>query len=146
MVVLKNFFVVLLVVSFVVSVMTFGSGRVFSSSVYFEGIVNGVKEIPDIQGLVEIWRVSEEPDFGYSGTGGGAGGGSGHAGGRGRETQEGFWNKASAFFESVGKFFAAIGTFFSNLWESVMYIVKILVGVFAMVPKFMPWNATVPIL
>ena len=134
MVVLKNFFVVLLVISFVVSVMTFGSGRVFSSSVYFEGIVKGVKEIPDIQGLVEIWRVSEEPDF--------------EVGSDSSEVddEKGFWNKASAFFESVGKFFAAIGTFFSNLWESVMYIVKILVGVFAMVPKFMPWNATVPIL
>lgn len=134
MVVLKNFFVVLLVVSFVVSVMTFGSGNMFSSSVYFEGIVNGVKEIPDTQGLVDIWRVSEEPDFEISSDSSEV------------DSEQGFWDKASAFFKSVGKFFSAIGAFFTNLWESIMYIVKILVGVFAMVPKFMPWNATVPIL
>ena len=133
-VVLKSFFAVLFVISFAVSVMTYGSGKVFSSSAYVEGIVNGVQEIPDIQGLVDIWRVSDEPDF--------------EIGSDSSEVddEKGFWNKASAFFKSVGNFFSAIGTFFTNLWESIMYIIKILVGVFAMVPKFMPWNATVPML
>ena len=140
MAVLKNFFIIFMVIVFSVSVLTYGSGRTFSTFAYFSGIVNGFNDIPDIQGLIDIWKDSES-EFArerleystrsvYSSR---------------SSDDDGFFAKVGDFFDYVSDFFSAIGRFFSNLWESIAYIVKMIFGIFALIPRFLPWNATVPI-
>lgn len=133
MVDLSKFFTVFLVLAFVVAVMTFQTGTAFSSYAYVNGIAKGINEIPDIQGLVNIWRSSDEPDFDIDQVSSEV------------DSEQGFWDSALSFFESVGDFFRAVGRFFVNVWDSIMYIVDMVVKIISLIPLFMPWNAVVPI-
>ena len=125
MVALKKGFLIFFALLFVVSVYVYGTTNRFSSEAYLENLSLSIADIPDIQGLVDIWS-----DGGGVGS---LGGGSGHAGGRSTDEEQ-------TLLEVVNEFFADIGRFFRNIWSSILYIVDIIKGVFELLPAFLPWN------
>lgn len=107
-------------------VLCYGSASRFSLEVYITRIAERFEAVPGIDGLVEIWTGTteegeEEADPEFADT----------------DTRN--------IFKLCKNFFVAIGRFFKNLWDSIVYIIRMLAGIVRVLPALIPWNATVPI-
>lgn len=133
----KKAITILLAVTFVVCVICYGSNKRFSFERWIENIAAGVSEIPSIQGIIDIWDQGKTAsDMQRAGPGGGDNSGGEYVGGDEERTN---------FFEKTMDFFQSIGNFFSRLWDTILYLVDMLMAIFRLVGVILPWNATVEV-
>ena len=122
---------------FVVCVYSYGTNKRFSFEAYVNNIAGSIGDIPSLQGLVDIW--TDDDDFDINGAVSGAIGGAVSGGATiVVDDEESFWDVCVNFFDRIG-------VFFSNLWESILYVLDILVAVFDVLAALLPWNGTVDI-
>ena len=132
MVAVNKVIAVILAILFVCSVFFYGTGKAFSLELYVDNVAKGFSGIPSLEGFADIWSGEVDDEFGSL-----HGGGAGHRGGDSEH------DESETILDTIVNFFSAIGTFFANLWNTVLYVVDILVAVFKLLYIMLPWNAVV---